>query len=141
MIGDGMDICTAPSYAAPPFACPPEIVLTLPVPPAVNQTRRINWAKHAKHMAWRDRAHSSVLLVPKARRIPIKGAYRIDIVVDESIKTDLDATLKSLIDYCVTAGLTQGDEPKYLRGFSAKWGAVENRAVRVTLRPVEEPKS
>lgn len=61
---------------------------------------------------------------------------RSKITVDEAIRCDLDAMIKSLIDYCVRIELVTDDSPKYLRRLIVEWGTVP-AGCRVEIRGME----
>ena len=59
----------APSFANPPFACPPDTILDVPLPPSVNRTRKIYWRGHRQHEAWTTRGRLALkrLMVNSSR--------------------------------------------------------------------------
>lgn len=129
-----------PDYTDPPFAVAPDIVLDLSAPPPINQVRRINWAKHAKHMEWRRRMGNSVLeflSMARKQKAPthIAGRFEVVITVDENANFDLDAIHKQVIDFVVNACLVTDDSKEFMRKITIQWGDVEG--VKVILRPCE----
>ena len=124
-----------PDTEAAPFHMPgTQIVLDLPLPPPVNKTRRINWANRSLHVEWQRQCDNSVMHARNGAmpKVSIKGRYSIHLLVDDSAKYDLDATVKSLIDYCVRIELVTNDSPKYLRKVTIEWGNAPE-GVRLTL--------
>ncbi len=127
-----------PSMTDRPFACPPDIVLDLPVPPSVNRTRRSHGPGIRLVNEWAKRADMMVM----ARRRPImrgewqlQGRFEIEITVSERCRSDLDNLPKSLIDYLRRIKIVRNDSPKYMRKVTLQWGDAPE-GVRVTVRPV-----
>lgn len=121
-----------------PFSCPPDIVLSLPCPPAANKLRKIDWRNHRKHKAWRHEAGLNVLVAKSGGRKlgAIVGRFELEITMDETLKCDLDATIKSVTDFCVSIGLVRDDGPKYMRKVTLLWGDAPE-GIKVTLRGIE----
>lgn len=128
-----------PHYRAPEVMT--EITINIPAPPPINQTRRIDWAKHAKHMAWRKRAGGSILeFMSNARKAGtpnhIAGQFEIAITLDEkTVNCDLDATLKGTVDFLVVSGIVTDDSKKYMRRVVLEWGDCPE-GCRVMLRSI-----
>lgn len=126
----------------PPFACPPDIVLDLPVPPSVNRTRKINWADRL-HSKWIEVADKCVLaakckVVGSIRGRKIDGPFEAIIQLSaEHTKMDLDNAIKGLIDYARRIELIVDDGPKYMRRLTLEWGEAPT-GCRLTLRPMEQ---
>ena len=71
----------APSFADPPFACPPDDwVFDIPLPPSVNRTRKVHWAGHRRHEAWRNAAGWHLRANP--RRLQ---RYELTITLDRNL--------------------------------------------------------
>ena len=103
--------------------------------------RRINWAKHATHLAWRKRAGASVLesiSIARKRGVPnhIAGRFEVAITLDESSRVDLDAVHKQAIDFLVVSGLVTDDSKQYMRRVTLEWGQV-SEGMRITVRGCE----
>ena len=113
------------------------IVLNLPLPPAINAARRIDWRVRERYAAWLKRADATVLARSPGHRLPkpIEGPYEAIITVTEG-RHDLDAHCKSLIDFCTRLKLVAGDGPAHLRRVVLEFGDAPEGA-RVELRPVE----
>jgi hypothetical protein len=56
------------------------ILLDLPTPPSVNETRRVNWRGHGKLEAWRRLADNHVL-ASRAAQQRITGQYEVGIIL------------------------------------------------------------
>lgn len=137
-----MNVAAATSYAEPPFALPAdsvEVVLDLPVPPSVNQTRRIDNAGRGKIKRWRADADMHLLAAKCRTREPLKirqlsGHFEMHIVISDKLsRIDLDNHVKNLIDYCVSREFVPDDSPKYLRRLIVEWGAAIS-GCRITIR-------
>jgi Holliday junction resolvase RusA-like endonuclease len=112
------------------------IMLDLPPPLSVNQSRRINWGYIKKHKEWQADADAIVMLEGKHKQKPILGRFRAFIVIDETkCRADPDNILKALFDYCKRLRLIEDDSPKYLREFTVKYGDAPE-GVRLTLTPL-----
>src|SRR5437868_8210083 len=108
-----------PSYADPPFAVAPDIVLDLPIPPSVNRTRRIDWKSVRTMTAWSNVANAYVLAAKGRTISPLKlsrvSRFELLIVLCEhKAKIDLDNGLKALIDYLRKIELIEDDSPKHM---------------------------
>jgi Holliday junction resolvase RusA-like endonuclease len=128
-----------PSYADPPFAVAPDIVLDLPPPVSVNELRKVYYPKGPKANAWREMA-DRFLLVAKSRnevrfdRIP---HFEVRLVLSEQHnKIDLDNGVKIVIDYLRRREIIQNDAPKNLRRLVVEWGHAP-AGCRVTVTPLE----
>lgn len=99
------------------------IVLDLPLPPAVNISRRIDWHARHQYSQWLSRADATVLATIPGHRLPapIGGPYEAIITVRQG-RHDLDAHLKSLLDYVVRCELVGGDNPRHLRRIVLAFG-------------------
>jgi Holliday junction resolvase RusA-like endonuclease len=121
----------------PPFACPPDIVLNLPVPPSINRTRRIDW-KHQKRLReWKKLADGFVMLDKRRGLNPPQSEpierFELRIEINEAItNVDLDNTIKHLIDYLRRIEVIANDAPKNMRKITVEWGS-PIRGVRVTI--------
>lgn len=112
-----------------------EIVINASAPPAGNKVRRIDWKNHKSHAKWRDDfwwrlVQSKIRGTPKGL---ISGAFEIEVTVSNDAKTDLDSSIKQIIDACVVYGLVPDDSPKYMRKITLQWGSIPE-GIRVVLR-------
>jgi hypothetical protein len=128
-----------PSYADPPFACPPDVVIDLPPPISVNKLRRVDWANQRMVRKWRDEANGLLLVAKRRQTNPLRFStidrFELGIVLDESrVKTDADNCAKILIDYLCTIGLIVDDAPRHMRKVTIQWGEAPE-GCRVTIRP------
>ncbi len=134
-----MDAMTA-SFADPPFACPPDVVLDLPCPPSVNKVRRVDWSSVRVVKAWQNVSNAYVLAAKGRANSPLKltkiPRFELHIVMSEHhTKIDLDNGLKALIDYLRKIELIEDDSPKHMRRLVVEWGLAPF-GVRVTVKPV-----
>jgi Holliday junction resolvase RusA-like endonuclease len=129
-----------PSYADPPFAVAPDIVLDLPPPPSVNRTRKIDWAGKRQLTAFGNVANAYVLAAKGRAVNPLRlvkiPRFELDVVLSEHhTRIDLDNGLKALIDYLKRIELIEDDSPKHLRKLTVTWGLAPH-GCRVTIRPL-----
>ncbi len=134
-----MDAIT--SFADPPFAVAPDIVLDLPAPISANVARKINWAAHKRLTDWKRGADGYVFAAKRRAINPIKlervPRFELTVVLDEEFNDlDLDNSLKTLIDYLVWIGLIENDAKKNMRGLHVLWGEAP-QGCRVIVRPCE----
>lgn len=132
-----MDVATT-SFADPPFAVPPDIVLDLPAPPSVNKVRRVDWSSVRVVKAWQNVANAYVLAAKGRSNSPLRlqkiARFELFIVMSEHhTGIDLDNGLKSLIDYLRKIELIEDDSPKHMRGLHVTWGRAPH-GCRVTVR-------
>lgn len=132
-----------PSYADPPFACPPDpviggMVIDLPRPISVNKLRRINWAAHKRAKAWRQNANSYLMLAKSQKLVRFDRVERFEITItfDEAkVMIDLDNTVKLLIDYLVDVGVIKNDAPQNMRKLTVQWGEAP-AGTRISIKPL-----
>jgi Holliday junction resolvase RusA-like endonuclease len=133
-----------PSMADPPFGCPPDIVLDIPVPPSVNSTRRINWAAMPMVEKWKKDADGLLTVSGQyraAKPYRIAGQYELTIIFnEEKCSKDLDNPVKAAIDYLRRLNLIEDDSPRYARQVLILWGHAPE-GCRLIVRPVAEPMS
>lgn len=128
-----------PSYADPPFAVAPDIVIDLPAPPSVNRTRRVNWAAKRTTDAWSNVANAYVLAAKGRAVNPLRMSRvkRFELLVtlsEDHTKIDLDNGLKALIDYLRRIEVIEDDSHKHMRKLTVEWGSAPH-GCRVTVRP------
>jgi len=121
-----------------PFGAPLDIELSLPPPPSVNRTRKIDWANYPQVKKWRKTSNNFLIFDWSGgkRPKPILGHYEILIILGEGVLLDVDNGLKCLIDLPVRLGLVVDDAPRYLRKLTVEWGDAP-RGCRLILRPRE----
>jgi Holliday junction resolvase RusA-like endonuclease len=117
-----------------PFACPPDVVLDLPVPPSVNRTKRIDWKYQKKLKVWKQSADGFVHIAKrnglKLEKIP---RFELRIVFsEEHTNSDLDNIIKHLIDYLRYIELLADDAKKHMRKIVVEWGEAPEGA-RITV--------
>lgn len=127
----------APSFADPPFACPPDTILYLPPPPSVNKTRRVDYASARVKKRWFEAADAEILAAGGLKRFArMPGKFEITIILDEKLnRIDLDNGAKILIDYCRRLQLIINDNKQYMRRVVIEWGHAPH-GCRLILRPV-----
>lgn len=125
----------------PPFALPTDRelitnVLDLPVPPSVNQSRRIDWKGRARHKKWIGRAEMMLMAARGRTESPLRkimGRFEVRVVLSEAhTRIDADNGLKALIDFLRHADLIVDDSQKYMRRLVVEWGMAPT-GCRVTL--------
>jgi hypothetical protein len=125
----------APQIFDPPRV--PSFEIDLPVPPGINRLRRIDWKSAPRMAAWLAIADNMVLasrcLSRKEPRYVPAERFAIEIVMSEDhTRTDLDAQVKSLIDYLKRIRAIVDDAKPNLRKLTVEWGtAPEGCKVRV----------
>lgn len=126
-----------------PFACPPDVVLDIPVPPSVNITRKIDHAGKRAVGAWRIQADRQLMLNSQYRKgrtaLGGKPADRFLIVVtlDETqTGIDLDNAIKVTLDYLKSRELIVDDGQQHCRGIDLRWGDAP-AGCRIVLKPIE----
>lgn len=127
-----------PSYADPPVAVAPDIILDLPPPPSVNRTRKIDWAGKRQLIAFGNVADAYVLAAKGRTHQPLKlvkiPRFELFITLSERhTRIDLDNGLKALIDYLKRIELIEDDSPKHLRKLTVTWGLAPH-GCRVAVR-------
>ena len=109
------------------------IVFDLPPPISVNVTRRIDYAGHAKALAWRKQADKLILMQKRGPLPKITGEYELLITVSSASKLDLPNCEKIVTDYLVSLGIVQGDSPRYLRRLVMEFGEAPE-GTRITVK-------
>jgi Holliday junction resolvase RusA-like endonuclease len=130
------------SFADPPFAVAPDVVLDLPPPISVNVLRKINWREHKRASIWRDMADRYLLAAKCRSENPVKlnsiKRFEIEIVLNEDlVRVDCDNTLKLLVDYLRHRNLIEDDSPKHMRKLTVSFGHAPAGA-RVTIKSIAE---
>jgi Holliday junction resolvase RusA-like endonuclease len=112
------------SLATSKPAKPAFVTLTMPVPPSVNRTRRVDWANAGIKSAYYLRTDLELMAAHSARLVrKILGPYELSIVIPAHSRMDLDNHIKVLIDYLVSREFVPADSKKYLRKISIAWGS------------------
>jgi len=122
------------SFADPPFACPPDIVIDVPVPPSLNKARRIDWAQYPSVKNWQANADKLLMFTKQVRgKKKIMGRYQLKIIVSEAATgCDLGNLEKIATDYLVRIEMVMNDSPKYLRRLIIEFGEAPE-GVRLVL--------
>lgn len=105
----------------------------LPLPPSVNNlyfnSPRGGRVKTERYRKWIEAARWA-LLAQRAR--PIAGQVRLDILVSEKSRADLENHAKATIDLFVSHGVLQDDCKAFVRGISLEWSD-QVEGIRVTI--------
>lgn len=121
-----------------PFRERAPIVLDLPVPRSVNNSRRINLAGLPGKTAWVKAADSLVMAKGKLPTAII-GPWSMVVTMNEAMwRLDPDNGLKDIIDYCRRLELIENDSPRFAREIILRWGDAPE-GCRVTISPAEPP--
>ena len=127
----------ATSFADPPFAAPPDMVIDLPAPPSVNRTRKLDFSSLRVVNAWKNVAHAYVLAAKGRRNSPLRltkvSRFELLIVFDDSSRLDLDNGIKILIDYLRKIEAIENDSPKHMRRLVVEFGNAP-MGVRITVK-------
>lgn len=139
-----------PSYADPPFACPPATntpapivhVIDLPCPPSVNRIWRASKAGKCRVSTspefrdWVERADALIMSHGGMRgRKTIYGQFTALIEVKRpSATSDIDNRIKAVLDYAQRCGFVEND--KRLIEVTARWSDDALCGCRLTLREV-----
>ena len=112
------------------------ITLDLPAPLSTNRRRKIDWASEPDHARWIKNADAHVLLA-KSQGLKLERIKRfeVEIIVDETIKLDLDNNIKSLVDFLRRVNLIHDDNPKCMRKLTIVWGYVPS-GIRIRVTPL-----
>lgn len=129
-----------PSMADPPFACPPEIVLDLPMPPSVNRIWRANRAgpnkvsRSSEYKSWLRHADSMTMAMAQFRGLKtIVGPFEAKIVLRRQ-RGDLDNRAKGILDWLQSRGVIADD--KFCERLVVEWGEAP-AGCRVTVMPLQ----
>lgn len=114
----------------------PGLVLDLPSPLSVNQTRKIDWHAKRKVDAWQRQADYAYLLQKRGLPGPINGPFEIVITLRDGSRIDADNTAKIIIDALRRYQLIPDDNPKFMRRLIIEFGDVEG--CRVLLRSLHD---
>jgi Holliday junction resolvase RusA-like endonuclease len=124
-----MGATTFPTIVASPAI---HITLDLPIPPSVNQLRRVDWASNK----YRQKFYLHADLYPRPPPVRlVTGPFAIEIQIPEESRLDLDNHAKALIDYLVSREFIPDDAKRYLRKLTIAWGSPVP-ACRVTITGV-----
>lgn len=109
----------------------------LPLPISVNELYfnlpNGGRGKTQRYKAW---VHDAAMILLCQRARPVSGPVRLEILVSEKSKADLDNTAKCVCDALVARGVIEDDRKKFVRGISIDW-STEIEGTRVTIKPAE----
>jgi crossover junction endodeoxyribonuclease RusA len=127
-----------PSFIDPPFACPADIVIDLPMPPSVNRIWRATKAgpnrvtASDEYKAWKKHADGMALSMAQFRGLKtIVGPFEAKIVLQRQ-RGDLDNRSKGVLDWLQSRGVIADD--KFCERLTLEWGEAPC-GCRVTVRP------
>jgi len=111
--------------------------IRLPKPPSVN-AMYLNMRGHGriispKYRAWKKDAEWSISGI---RLENFVGPVQIEIVIEESPRSDLDNFCKPICDFLVQHKIIVDDKCKYVRKITIEWGDVDGAIV--TIKQVEK---
>jgi crossover junction endodeoxyribonuclease RusA len=126
-----------PSLADPPFACPPDVVIALPVPPTTNNmffnSARAGRVKTPEYRAWIKEA-GYILASQRPPQVLGKVSLLIEVAEPETKRRqDIGNREKAVTDLLVSHRIIEGDDQRFVREITMRWAAVDG--VRVTVRP------
>jgi Holliday junction resolvase RusA-like endonuclease len=119
-----------------PFANTDEVVITLPMPPSVNNLFfTLNAGKgRAKSVEYRDWIREAGTLLAIQRPPQVKGKVRLLIEVAEPEtrrRQDVANREKAATDLLVSHGVIEGDDQRFVREITLRWAPIEG--VRITI--------
>lgn len=129
------------SFVDPPFACPPDIEVHLPLPPSVNRIWRSNKAgKGAKRVSispeyssWRVQADRLAIALGSCRGVKkILGTFEARIIIKRG-RGDLDNRVKGVLDWAQSRELI--DDDKFCERLVVEWGDAPH-GCRLILRAI-----
>lgn len=120
-----------------PFAPPLECAIELPAPPTVNTVRRQHGPGSRERDRWFAQADMAVLAAGGLRKLSkMPRKCEVTIILDESVRIDLDGAPKYVIDWARRIGLIVNDDKRYVRRVVLEWGPVGRGRCRLILRSV-----
>ena|ERR1700679_507028 len=116
-----------------------DVVLDLPPPVSVNNTRKIDWFGHKKLKAWKEQADRYVMSAKRCDSVRFDRIPRFELHVilsEDHCNLDADNSLKSTIDYLRRIEVIANDAKKNMRRIVVEWGYAP-AGMRVTVRPIK----
>lgn len=124
------------SFIDPPFACPQDIELDLPLPPSVNRTRKVDWKGHKIYKAWKEQAGLHLVANEQYRKAPRRlQKYELRIILDHTCKQDPDNPVKACCDLLRSLEIITDDSPKFAKRITIEWGRAPD-GCKLILRPI-----
>lgn len=124
----------------PPFAVAPDIILDIPVPPSVNETRKVNWPARRIVEQWHADCDVSLMASGQyraAKRAGLGDRFEVTIILcEKQCALDADNPIKSAIDYLRRLELIKDDDKRFMRGLHVVWGEAP-KGCRIILRGAE----
>lgn len=119
--------CT--SFADPPFACPPDVVIDLPYPPSVNRLWRAT-AAHGEqsvylapsYVNWKKSADDLLMTYRSWRAPTIRGSFSIAIGLcppKGHKRGDIDNRVKAVLDFMQRVAVIEND--KHCQRLLVEW--------------------
>ena len=132
-----MEAVDTTDFADPPFACPPDVVIDLPMPPTTNtlfyNAGRLGRIRTKEYDAWIKEAGWK-LASQRPRQVTGRVSIIIEVSDAESTDTwDVANREKAAVDLLVTHRIIPGDSKRWVREITMRWADVAG--VRITIRP------
>ena len=109
----------------------PKVRLELPTPPSLNNlfitTKSGHRAPSKRYSQWRHIAAQALYMGYKR----LEGPVTIKITVEDKGRRDLDNFCKSVLDFCVTHRVIEGDSREFVRKITIEWGDVKGAVVEI----------
>lgn len=115
------------SFADPPFGCPLDVILDIPVPLSVNHTRRENKAARGDVEKWLTTADATLMAsgqfrTARKQRKPDQPCEIRIILCPVKCKLDPDNPIKNAVDYLRRIEMLKNDTGKFVRRLVVEWG-------------------
>ena len=124
-----------PCMADPPFACPPDVVVTLPMPPTTNNLFAGNGKRRFRTEAYEAWIIEAGFLLNRQNPRTVNGKVNLLIEVEEpktARRMDVANREKATTDLLVSHGVIEGDDQRFVREITLRWADVSG--VRVTVK-------
>jgi Holliday junction resolvase RusA-like endonuclease len=133
-----MEAVDTTSFADPPFHVPPDVVISLPMPPTTNNLflngrPGQNRPRTPRYNAWIAEAGWQ-LASQRPRQLGGRVSILIEVSDAESADNwDLGNREKATVDLLVRHKIIPGDQKRFVRRITMEWAPVEG--VRITISP------
>lgn len=124
-------------FSDPPFGIPPDVILDIPVPPSVNETRKLNKRALKAVDAWKSQCDKALMASGQyrhARNNPVSDCFEVKIILcEQKCRLDADNPIKAAIDYLRRIELIKNDDKRFMRRVVIEWGYAP-KGCRMILR-------